>query len=56
VGLLRVAALPEAQPGWGLWPRLLVEALLTGLAAPLLLLALRRLDALLGAEESDLIA
>ncbi len=56
VALQRVAALPEAQPGWGLWLRLLVEALLTGLAAPLVLLALRRLDALLGAEESDLIA
>jgi hypothetical protein len=56
VALQRMAALPEAQPGWGLWPRLLVEALLTGLAAPLVLLALRRLDGLLGAEEPDSIA
>lgn len=56
VALQRVAAAPEAQPGWGLLPRLLVEAVLTGLLAPLLLLALRRLDALLGAEEPDLIA
>jgi hypothetical protein len=56
IALLRLAAAPEAQPGWGLVPRLLVEAVLTGLLAPLVLLALRRLDGLLGAEEPDLIA
>lgn len=55
VALQRAAALPEAQPGWGLLPRMLVEAVLTGLLAPLVLVALRRLDALLGAEEPDLI-
>jgi rod shape-determining protein MreD len=55
VALERAVALPEAQPGWGLLPRMLVEALLTGLAAPLVQLALRRLDALFGAEEPDLI-
>jgi len=53
VALQRLAALPEAQPSW---PRLLVEALLTALAAPLVQLALRRLDGLLGVEEPDLIA
>lgn len=56
IALQRVAVLPEAAPGWGLLPRLLVEALLTGLAAPLVLLALRRLDAMLGEEEPDLIS
>jgi len=55
VALQRVAAPPEAQPDWALAPRLLLEALLSGLAAPLVLLALRRLDGLLGAEEPDLI-
>lgn len=56
VALQRAAVVPEAQPGWALLPRLLVEAGLTGLAAPLVQLALRRLDGLLGAEEPDLIA
>jgi rod shape-determining protein MreD len=56
IALQRAAVGPEAAPGWELLPRLLVEALLTGLAAPLVQLALRRLDALLGAEEPDLIA
>jgi len=55
VALQRVVAAPEAAPGWGLLPRLLIEAVLTGLAAPLLQLLLRRLDALLGGEEPDLI-
>ncbi len=56
VALQRVAAPPEAQPAWGaLGARLAVEALLTGLAAPLVQLALRRLDGLLGAEAPDLI-
>jgi rod shape-determining protein MreD len=54
VAMLRLAA-AEARPGWGLAPRLLAEALLTALAAPLLQLLLQRLDALLGAEEPDLI-
>jgi hypothetical protein len=56
VAMLRAVALPEAQPTWGLWPRLLEEALLTGLVAPLLLSLLRRLDGLLGAEAPDLIS
>jgi rod shape-determining protein MreD len=55
VALQRAVALPEVQPGWALLPRLIVEALLTGLAAPLVQLGLRRLDALFGAEEPDLI-
>jgi hypothetical protein len=55
VTLQRATALAEAQPGWGVLPRVLVEAVLTGLAAPLVQMALRRLDALFGAEEPDLI-
>jgi rod shape-determining protein MreD len=55
VAMLRLAAAEEVRPGWGLAPRLLGEALLTALAAPLLQLLLQRLDALLGAEEPDLI-
>lgn len=55
VALLRAAVAPEAQPGWGLLPRILVEAALTGLLAPLLQVALRRVDGLLGEEEPDLI-
>jgi hypothetical protein len=55
VALQRLGAAPEVRPGWGLLPRLLVEAALTALCAPLLLRLLRRLDAWLGAEEPDLI-
>jgi hypothetical protein len=42
-------------PGWAILPRLLVEAAVTGLVAPLLQVLVRRLDALLGGEEPDLI-
>jgi hypothetical protein len=56
IALLRVAVPPESQPSWALLPRLLLEAGLTGLCAPLLQLGLRRLDAALGSEEPDLVA
>lgn len=56
VALQRVAAPVEAQPSWSVWPRLVVDALLTGLAAPLVAVALRRLDAALGVEEPDRVA
>jgi hypothetical protein len=55
VALLFLAAAPEVRPGWSLLPRMALEAALTGLAAPLLLLLLRRVDGWLGAEEPDLI-
>lgn len=55
VALQRVVAAPGAAPGWGLLPRILADAALTGLLAPLLQLLLRRLDAWLGDEEPDLI-
>ena len=55
VALQRLVADPQVAPGWGLLPRLLAEAAVTGLCAPLLQLLVRRLDALLGGEEPDLI-
>ena len=55
VALQRLGSAPEVRPGWGLLPRLLIEALLTALCAPLLLRLLKRLDAWLGSEEPDLI-
>lgn len=53
--LLRLTVLPEVRPGWGVLPRMVVEALLTGLVSPLVFQLLRRLDGWLGAEEPDLI-
>jgi len=55
VALQRLVATPEVAPGWGMLPRLLAEAAVTGLCAPLVQLAVRRLDMLLGGEEPDLI-
>jgi len=55
VALQRLVSEPAVAPGWGLLPRLLVEAAVTGMAAPLVQLLVRRLDALLGGEEPDLI-
>jgi hypothetical protein len=54
VALTRAVVAPELQPSWDLLPRIALAALLTGLAAPLLQLGLRRLDAALGEETSDL--
>jgi hypothetical protein len=55
LALQRLAAPPEVQPTWDLLPRMLLEAALSGAAAPLVHIALRRLDGWLGAEEPDLI-
>lgn len=55
VALQRLVSAPEVAPGWGLLPRLLADAALTGLVAPLIQLLVRRLDAWLGDEEPDLI-
>ena len=52
--LQRWAGDAEAAPGSLLVPRLLVEALLTALAAPLVLLGMNRLGVLLGREEPEL--
>lgn len=53
--LLRSVSPPEAAPGWALAGRMLVEALLTGAAAPVVGLGLRRLDALFHREEPGLL-
>ena len=42
-------------PGWGLLGRVLVEALLTGLAAPFVLVCLRRVERLYTREEQGLL-
>jgi rod shape-determining protein MreD len=55
VALQRLGAAPEIRPGWALLPRLLLEAAVTGLCAPLVLRLLNRLDAWLGEEEPGLI-
>lgn len=49
--LQRWAGVAEAAPGSGLAGRLLAEATLTALAAPLVEVGMRRLDGLLGREE-----
>jgi rod shape-determining protein MreD len=54
VALTRAVVGPELRPGWELLPRIALAALLTGLVAPLLQAGLRRLDAALGEETSDL--
>jgi rod shape-determining protein MreD len=53
--LLRSTSAPEAAPGSGLAGRMLVEALLTGAAAPVVAMGLRRLDALFHREEPGLL-
>jgi rod shape-determining protein MreD len=53
--LLGYTSPPESAPGLGLVPRALLEAALTGLAAPPLLPALRRIDAQFHREEPGLL-
>lgn len=53
--LERWAGAPEAGPGANLALRILGEAVLTALAAPLVWLGMSRLDALLGREEPGLV-
>lgn len=53
--LQRWAGVPEAAPGAALLPRALAEAVLTAAAAPLVGIAMNRLDALLGREEPGLV-
>jgi rod shape-determining protein MreD len=55
LALQRLASPALVAPGWGLVPRGLAEAVVTGLLAPPIQMGLRRLDVLLGAEEPDLI-
>ena len=44
----------ELRPTWALLPRVALAALLTALLSPLLLWGLRRLDAALGQQASEL--
>ena len=53
--LLRTTAATEAAPGWPLAGRILVEAILTGAAAPVVAVGLRRLDAMFHREEPGLL-
>jgi rod shape-determining protein MreD len=53
--LLRSTSASEAVPGWGLTGRMLLEALLTGAAAPVVAVGLQRLDALFHREEPGLL-
>lgn len=53
--LVRYTSPPEIAPGAGLLPRMLVEAVLTGALAPLVGVALRRIDALFQREEAGLL-
>jgi rod shape-determining protein MreD len=53
--LLRAVSPDESAPGWRLLGRVAVEALLTGLASPVVLLAMRRLDGLWAREEPGLL-
>jgi rod shape-determining protein MreD len=53
--LTRITAAPDAAPGAVLLPRALLDAVLTGLLAPVVLALLRRLDALFHREEPGLL-
>lgn len=53
--LTRYTVALEAAPGAALLPRMLLEAVLTGVLAPLVLVGLRRLDGLFRAEEPGLL-
>jgi rod shape-determining protein MreD len=53
--LTRLTSAPESAPGLGLVPRILVEALLTAALSPLVLVGMRRLEALFRREEPGLL-
>jgi rod shape-determining protein MreD len=53
--LARYTSAPEGAPGATLLPRMLAEALLTGVLSPLVLPGLRRVDALFHREEPGLL-
>jgi rod shape-determining protein MreD len=54
VAVTRWVSPPEVQPLWGLLPRMAMAALLTAAISPSLFWGLRRLDAALGHQVSDL--
>ena len=53
--LTRYTSVPEAAPGIGLIPRMLLEAILTGILAPVLLPGLKLVDGLFRREEPGLL-
>ncbi len=53
--LTRMVTPPEAAPDWRLLGRMLVEAVITGALSPLVLLLMRRIDALVAREEPGLL-
>ncbi|ABC82269.1 MULTISPECIES: hypothetical protein [Anaeromyxobacter] len=53
--LTRLTSAPEVQPGAALLPRMLLEALLTAAAAPLVAAGMRRIDGLFHREEPGLL-
>ena len=53
--LTRMISPVESAPGAGLFGRILIEAIATGLAAPLVFAALRRVEGLFSREESGLL-
>jgi rod shape-determining protein MreD len=53
--LTRYTSPPEAAPGVALLPRMLLEAVLTGALAPLVGVALRRIDGMFQREEAGLL-
>jgi len=53
--LTRIVSPPEAAPGWRLLGRVAVEAVLTGVLAPLVLLLMRWIDSLVAREETGLL-
>jgi rod shape-determining protein MreD len=55
MSLTRLTAAPEAAPGLGLVPRMLVEAFLTAALSPLVLAGMRRLEGLFRREEPGLL-
>ncbi len=55
MGLWRVASPPAGAPGWEVLGRVLLEAALTGVAAPAIRAALLRIDRLVEPEETGLL-
>lgn len=55
LALLRIAAVPEVAPGLRLVPRMVIEALLTGAAAPLVLAGMKSIDGMFRREDPGLL-
>jgi hypothetical protein len=53
--LTRIVSPPESAPGWRLLGRMAVEAAVTGMLSPLVLLLMTRIDSLVAREEPGLL-